>query len=48
MVPGITSLQALAAGHRMPLNAIGGEVRITTGRRLREEGAPAGDATHRW
>ena len=45
VVPGITSLQALAAGHRMALNAIGGEVRITTGRRLREAGAPEGDAT---
>ena len=45
VVPGITSLQALAAGHRVALNAVGGEVRITTGRRLREAGAPEGEAT---
>ena len=45
VVPGITSLQALAAGHRMALNEVGGEVRVITGRRLREEGAPEGDAT---
>jgi precorrin-6A synthase len=36
VVPGITSLQALAAAHGVALNAIGGEVAITTGRRLRE------------
>ena len=34
VVPGITSLQALAAAHRIPLNAIGGPVHVTTGRRL--------------
>jgi precorrin-6A synthase len=36
VVPGITSLQALAAAHGVPLNAIGGAVTVTTGRRLRE------------
>jgi precorrin-6A synthase len=36
VIPGITSVQALAARHRIPLNRVGGEVRITTGRRLRE------------
>jgi precorrin-6A synthase len=36
VVPGITSLQALAARHAMPLNTVAGEVLITTGRRLRE------------
>lgn len=40
VAPGVTSLQALAARHGVPLNAVGGEVAITTGRRLRE-GAPA-------
>lgn len=40
VVPGITSLQALAASHRMPLNTIGGAIHITTGRRLRAEGFP--------
>lgn len=42
VIPGITSPQALAAGHRMVLHDIGEPVHITTGRRLREEGlAPA-------
>jgi precorrin-6A synthase len=36
VIPGITSVQALAARHRIPLNRVGGEVRITTGRRLRD------------
>lgn len=40
VVPGITSLQALAASHRMPINTIGGAIQITTGRRLRAEGFP--------
>jgi precorrin-6A synthase len=35
VVPGISSVQALAAKHRIPLNAVGGAVEITTGRRLR-------------
>jgi precorrin-6A synthase len=34
VVPGITSVQALAASHRIPLNRIGEPVHITTGRRL--------------
>ncbi|SUA73483.1 precorrin 6A synthase [Nocardia otitidiscaviarum] len=40
VIPGITSPQALAAGHRMVLHEIGAPVQITTGRRLREEGLP--------
>lgn len=36
VVPGITSLQALTAAHRIPLNGIGESILITTGRRLRE------------
>lgn len=32
--PGISSVQVLAARHRIPLNTIGGPVLITTGRRL--------------
>lgn len=36
VVPGITSIQALAASHRIPINAIGKPVQITTGRRLAE------------
>ena len=41
VVPGITSVQALAARHRVPLNRIGEPVHITTGRRL-ADGLPAG------
>jgi precorrin-6A synthase len=36
VIPGITSVQALTAQHKVPLNTIGGSVRITTGRRLGE------------
>ena len=36
VIPGISSVQALAARHRIPLNRVGGQVQITTGRRLRE------------
>lgn len=32
--PGISSVQVLAARHRIPLNSIGGAILITTGRRL--------------
>ena len=35
VVPGISSIQALAAGHRIGLNRVGGAVELTTGRRLR-------------
>lgn len=41
VIPGITSLQALTASHRLPLNTIGNAVQITTGRKLRE-GFPEG------
>lgn len=34
VIPGITSVQALAAQHKVPLNQIGCSVEITTGRRL--------------
>jgi len=34
VIPGITSIQALTARHRIPLNQIGEPVQITTGRRL--------------
>jgi len=43
VIPGITSLQALAARHAIPLNAIGGAVQVTTGRRLRA-GVPDAEA----
>jgi precorrin-6A synthase len=41
IIPGITSVQALAAQHRIALNTIGEPVHITTGRQLRE-GLPSG------
>lgn len=37
VIPGITSIQALTAAHRIPLNTVDGPVLITTGRRLRDE-----------
>jgi precorrin-6A synthase len=41
IIPGITSIQALAARHRISLNEIGEPIHITTGRRLIDE-QPAG------
>jgi precorrin-6A synthase len=40
VIPGISSVQQLAAAHRIVLNRIGGPIHITTGRRLRD-GLPA-------
>ena len=37
IIPGITSIQALAARHRISLNEIGEPIHITTGRRLNDE-----------
>ncbi len=42
VIPGITAIQALTAAHGIPLNAIGAPFTVTTGRRLRESGFPAG------
>lgn len=42
VVPGITALQALTAAHAIPLNDLAAPVLITTGRRLRDGGWPAG------
>jgi precorrin-6A synthase len=42
VIPGITSIQALCAVHKIPLNEIGEPFLVTTGRRLREGGFPAG------
>lgn len=41
VIPGISSVQALTARHRMPLNRVGRPVQITTGRLL-AEGFPEG------
>jgi precorrin-6A synthase len=44
VIPGISSVQALAAAHRVALNRVGEPIAITTGRRLLEaHGADAGD-----
>lgn len=40
VVPGVSSLQLLAAAHRIVLNQIGRPVHVTTGRRLIAEYAP--------
>jgi precorrin-6A synthase len=45
VIPGITSLQALTAAHAIALNDIGAPFVVTTGRRLRDEGFPAGVTT---
>lgn len=42
VIPGITSIQALCAANALPLNEIGEPFLVTTGRRLREGGWPAG------
>lgn len=41
VIPGITSVQALTARHRVPLNRTGEAIHITTGRQL-ADGMPAG------
>ena len=41
VVPGISSVQLLAAAHRIVLNRVGQPVHLTTGRRLVEEYSPA-------
>ena len=42
VIPGISSVSALAAQHRIGLNRVGRPVQITTGRRLAEGGMPEG------
>jgi precorrin-6A synthase len=42
VIPGVSSLHALTARHRISLNRPGEAVQITTGRRLAEHGWPAG------
>ena len=41
VIPGITSIQALAASHRIPVNLVGKPLEVTTGRRLAELGLQA-------
>jgi len=45
VIPGITSIHALTASHAIPLNEIGAPLLVTTGRRLRDDGWPAGSDT---
>jgi precorrin-6A synthase len=45
VIPGVTSIQTLCAAHAIPLNEIGEPFLVTTGRRLREGGWPAGVET---
>ncbi|WFE30422.1 precorrin-6A synthase (deacetylating) [Solwaraspora sp. WMMD791] len=42
VIPGISSIATLTARHRIALNRIGRPVQITTGRRLVDDGFPAG------
>ena len=44
VVPGLSSMQVLAARHGVPLNGIGGSVLITTGRRLAAGWPPDSDS----
>jgi len=41
VIPGVTSVQALAAAHRIPLNRVGEPIHITPARRI-EDGLPDG------
>ncbi|HEV2507512.1 MAG TPA: precorrin-6A synthase (deacetylating) [Mesorhizobium sp.] len=45
VIPGITAIQALAAGHKMALNRIGDPFLVTTGRLLAERGLPENAGT---
>ncbi|MEV0440598.1 precorrin-6A synthase (deacetylating) [Streptomyces spectabilis] len=42
VVPGVSSVSALAARHRVGLNRVGRPFQVTTGRRLSDEGFPEG------
>lgn len=42
VIPGITSVQVLAARHRISLSGVGESIQITTGRRLAAAGLPPG------
>jgi precorrin-6A synthase len=44
VIPGVTSVQALAAAHRIVLNGIGEPVHVTTGRRLAQGFPPCADS----
>ncbi len=45
VVPAVTSVQVLTAGHAIPVNEVGAPFTVTTGRQLRDHGWPAGVET---
>ena len=45
IIPGISSIQVLAARHKISLNGLGESIRITTGRRLTSEVGVPGERT---
>lgn len=45
VIPGITSVQTLTAGHAIPVNGLGAPFTVTTGRKLRDLGWPDGAET---
>jgi precorrin-6A synthase len=45
VIPGISSVQALAASHRIALNRIGGPIHITTGRAIADGLPPDAEST---
>ncbi len=45
VIPGVTSMQVLTAGHAIPVNEVGAPFVVTTGRQLRDHGWPAGAGT---
>lgn len=45
VVPAVTSVQVLTAGHAVPINEVGAPFTVTTGRQLRDHGWPAGVET---
>ncbi len=42
VIPGVTSMQVLTAGHAIAVNEVGAPFTVTTGRQLRDHGWPAG------
>ena len=42
VIPGVTSMQVLTAGHAIPVNEVGAPFTVTTGRQLRDNGWPDG------
>ncbi|MBC2834301.1 precorrin-6A synthase (deacetylating) [Paragemmobacter straminiformis] len=45
VIPAVTSVQVLTAGHAIPVNEVGAPFTVTTGRQLRDHGWPEGIGT---